>query len=235
MTKPTLKPTPDQTFELHGDGPYDFSRELVRSREMQAAGDVEGACNARFLAFQRVEELLPEDGEVNLEWNHRNSRAALELIEATAIDHFLIGDFELSAAMLELLMELDPEDHLEGVVLLAFNYIALGEYELFDEVSNDVSDKYPSKELMTMWAAFRRTGRIPEGELMRFRSRYAPWYAEFTSDRHPADEGYLREIASARPGTKTLARELWLQTEVLWSRFPDFIAALRAAGQPGRE
>lgn len=226
-----LQPTPDQTFELHGDGPYDFSRELARSRELQAAGQVAAACDVRFLAFQRLEELLPEDGEVTLEWNHRNSRAALELIEATAIDHFLIGDFELSAAMLELLLELDPEDHLEGTVLLAFDYIALGEYELFDEVANDVSDKYPSKEVMTMWAAFRRTGHIPEGEVARFRSRFAPWYAEFTAADHPADEHYLHEIAGERPGAAARARELWLQTEVLWSRFPDFIDALRAAGQ----
>lgn len=233
MVKPSLKPTPDQTFELHGDGPCDFSRELARSRELQDAGQVAAACDVRFLAFQRLEELLPEEGEVILEWNHRNSRAALELIEATAIDHFLIGDFELSAALLELLLELDPEDHLEGTVLLAFDYIALGEYELFDEVANDVSDKYPSKELMTMWAAFRRTGRIPEGELARFRSRYAPWYAEFTADDHPADAGYLREIAGERPGAAARARELWLQTEVLWNRFPDFIGALRA-GQAQR-
>ena len=40
---------------------------------------------------------------------------ALELIRASAIDHFLINDFEMSAALLELLLELDPEDHLRGV------------------------------------------------------------------------------------------------------------------------
>lgn len=51
---------------------------------------------------------------MNLEWNHA-IRAALELIRASAIDHFLINDFEMSAALLELLLELDPEDHLEGV------------------------------------------------------------------------------------------------------------------------
>ena len=229
MAKPTLEPTPDQTFELRGDGPYDFSRVLALSRERQEAGRVEEACNGRFLACQRIEELLPDDGEVILEWNHRNSRAALELIRASAIDHFLIGDFELSAAMLELLLELDPEDHLEGTVLLAFDYIALGEYELFDEVSNDVSDKYPSKEVMTMWAAFRRTGRIPEGELARFRSRYAPYFAEFTAVEHPADERYLRDIEGERPSAAAQARELWLQTEILWTRFPDFIRALCAA------
>ncbi len=60
--------------------------------------------------------------------------------------------------MLELLLELDPEDHLEAIILLAFNYLAMEEYELFDEVSNDISDKYACKEVLTMWAAFRRSG-----------------------------------------------------------------------------
>ena len=100
MRKAVLEPTPDQTFEVVGEGPYDFSRVLARTRQMQAEGDVEGACNARFQAFQRLAELIPEDEEVNLEWNHRNSRAALELIRASAIDHFLINDFELSAALI---------------------------------------------------------------------------------------------------------------------------------------
>ena len=227
MQKASLNPTPDQTFEVVGEGPYNFVKILSRSREMQAAGDVEGACNERFQAFQRLAELIPEDEEINLEWNHRNSRAALELVLASAIDHFLINDFEMSTAMLELLLELDPEDHLEAIILLAFNYLAMEEYELFDEVSNDISDKYACKEVLTMWAAFRRSGRIPEGDAIRFRTRFAPYFAEFTSDEHPADGQYLEDIESERPSVQAQARELWLRTENLWTLFPDFIAALR--------
>lgn len=76
-----------------------------------------------------MRSLIPEDEEINLEWSHRNSRAALELIFASAIDHFLINNFEMSAALLEMLLELDPEDHLEGSELLAFDYLALDEQE----------------------------------------------------------------------------------------------------------
>ena len=163
MQKAYLEPTPDQTFEVVGEGPCNFVKVLARSREMQAAGDIEGACNERFQAFQRLAELIPEDEEINLEWNHRNSRAALELIFASAIDHFLINDFEMSAALLEMLLELDPEDHLEGSELLAFDYLAMDEQELFDEVINDVSDKHPGREVLLLWSAFRRDGRLPEG------------------------------------------------------------------------
>lgn len=229
MRKASLNPTPDQTYELEGEGPYDFVRVLRHSRDLQIAGDVEGACNERYQAFQRLADLLPEDEEVNLEWGHRNSRAALELIHASAIDHFLINDFELSAALLELLLDLDPEDHLEASQQLAFDYLAMDEQELFDEVINDVSDKNPGREVLLLWAAYRRSGKLPEGELLRFRTRFAPYFAEFTSDAHPADEAYLRDIESERPSHGAQARELWLQTENLWQLWPGFIEALRAA------
>ena len=219
MQKARLEPTADQTFEVIGQGPYDFEEVLSRTRRMQREGDVEGACNARFQAFQRLAELIP----------HRNSRAALELVHASAIDHFLINDFELSAALLEMLLELDPEDHLEGSQLLAFDYLAMGEDELFDEVINDISDKSPARELLLLWSAYRRDGTLPEGELQRFRTHFAPWFAEFTAAEHPADEAYLRDIESERPTPAAQARELWLQTENLWSLWPVFIEALRAA------
>ena len=229
MRKAVLEPTPDQTFEVIGEGPYDFARVLARTRQMQDEGDVEGACNARFQAFQRLAELIPEDEEVNLEWNHRNSRAALELIRASAIDHFLINDFELSAALLEMLLELDPEDHLEGSQLLAFDYLAMGEEELFDEVINDISDKSPAREILLLRSAYRGDGKLPAGELQRFRSHFAPWFEEFTAAEHPADEAYLRDIESEHPTPAAQARELWLQTENLWALWPVFIEALRAA------
>ncbi|MBQ3083039.1 MAG: tetratricopeptide repeat protein [Alistipes sp.] len=222
-----LNPTPDQTFELIGSGPYDFNKVLTDARTLQERGEVEAACNHRYQAFQRLMALLPDDEEVILEWNHRNSRAALELLHASAIDHFLIGDFEMSAALLELLLELDPEDHLEGSTLLAFDYQAMGEQELFDEVINDVSDKQAERVILMLWAGFQREGHLPEGELIRLRDRFAPYYREFRADEHPADEAYLRSIESERPTPEAEARELWLRTESLWARFPDFIEALK--------
>lgn len=227
MQNAYLNPTPDQTFEVIGEGPFNFGKILARTREMQTAGDVEGACNERFQAFQRLAGLIPDDEEVNLEWNHANSRAALELILASAIDHFLINDFEMSAALLEMLLELDPEDHLEASQLLAFDYLAMDEQELFDEVINDVPDKSAGRELLLLWAGYRRDRRLPEGELKRFREHFAPFFAEFTADAHPADEAYLRDIEGERPSAGAQARELWLQTENLWVLWPGFIDALR--------
>ncbi|MEG2366414.1 MAG: tetratricopeptide repeat protein [Alistipes sp.] len=228
MGKATLNPTPDQTFEIVGSEEYDFVKVLAHSRELQTSGDVEGACNERFLAFQRIEELLPEGEELILEWNHRNTQAALELLYASAIDHFLIDDFEMSAALLEMLLDLDPEDHQESIGLLAFDYVAMDEQELFDEVINDISDKYASRTVLMLWSAFRRDGRLPEGEVRRLKSHFGAWYSEFTADEHPADEAYLQDIENERPSLSAQARELWFQTENVWALHPDFIGALRA-------
>lgn len=222
----TLNPTPDQTFEIEGTGPYNFVKVLARAAELQRSGKVEEACNERFQAFQRIAGLLPEDEEINLEWEHANTRAALEVVYASAVDHFLIGDFEMSAALIELLLELDPEDHLEGVELLGFDYLELEDYDSFDEIVNDISDKYASREIMQLWYAFRREGTLPEGEVIRLRSRFRPYYDEFTAAEHPADEKYLRDIESEHPTPAAQARELWLRTENLWTLHPDFIGAL---------
>lgn len=229
MQKATLNPTPDQTFEIIGEGSWNFVKELARSREMQSSSDVEAACNLRYQAFQRLVELLPENEEILLEWSHRNSQAALEVIYASAIDHFLINDFEMSAAQLEMLLELDPEDHLEGSELLAFDYLAMDEQELFDEVINDISDKRASRMVLLLWSAYRRTKQLPEGELRRFKTRFTPFFTEFTATEHPADADYLRDIESEHPTTATQARELWLRTENLWQLFPEFIEALQKA------
>ncbi len=231
MKRGYLSPTPDQTFEIRvGDkGNCNFKRILRESQELQSEGRIEEACNLRFMSVQMLQELLGEDDEVHLEWNDENSRAALELVHRSAIDHFLINDFEISSALLELALELDPEDRLEVSNLLAYDYLAMGEYELFDEVINDISDKYASRTILLLWSGFLRDGALPAGELHSLKSRFTPYYNEFIGEEHPADERYIADIESERASAAAQARELWLQTENLWSAFPQFIEALRGA------
>ena len=224
----SLNPTPNQTFEIVGRGEYDFSTILHHSYQMQEeALDVEAACNERFHAFQRLVEILPDEEEITLEWEHKNSRAALETIYASAVDHFLINDFEMAAGMFEMLLDLDPEDHTGCVTILAFCYVAMEEYDLFDEILNDISDKQPEKHLLVMWADFRRTGEIPEGEFRLLSFKHRLFFEEFRATEHPADEEYMQGLEAEPPTRQALARQLWLQTENLWSLHPDFIAALR--------
>ena len=235
MEKPLLNPTAENTYKIvypanrGKDYPYDFGAALTLSREQERQGEIEAACNTRYSAFQRLLEIFPEDEEVTLEWEDENNQNAMLLISCSAIDHFLIGDFEMCAGMLEMLLEIDPEDHLEATKTLAYAYVALEEYELFDEVINDISDKYPEKEILKLWSEFRKTGTLPSGELIYFRRSFSVFFKEFTSDAHEITPEYLADIESDRPSRETLARELWLQTEHLWTLFPGFIEALKAA------
>ena len=105
--------------------------------------------------------------------------------------------------------------------------MALGEYESFDEIVDDISDKYPEKEILKLWSEFRRTGRLPSGEMIHFRKSFPVFYAEFTSDKHEITPDYLADIESERPSREAQARELWLQTEQLWTQFPGFVEALQ--------
>ncbi len=231
MKELELKPTPQDCYRIDypaGEKGFTFEKAWLRSQEQEAAGDIEAACNTRYEAFQKLADLIPEEGETELEWEDEHNQNAMFILNSSAIDHFLIGDFEMCAAMLEMLLELDPEDHLEATKLLAYSYVALGEYELFDEVINDISDKYADKEVLKLWAEFRRNGHLPEGELFHFRRNFAVYYREFIADEHPVSEEYLKDVESPRPTREALARELWLKTEHLWTLFPGFIEALKA-------
>ncbi len=231
MAKGYLNPTKDQTFEVvaAGNPSYNFSNILLRSQELQREGQISEACNMRFRAIQDLQDLLPEGEEVALEWGDNNTQAAIELVNLSAVDHFLIGDYEMAAALLELSLELDGEDHLESSNLLAYCYLASEEYELFDEVINDISDKNASRVVLLLWSSQLREGKLPEGEVRNFKNRFAPYYAEFVAEEHVADEEFLSDINSARPSLAAQARELWLKTESLWEQHPDFIEALKRA------
>lgn len=232
MIRPQLRPTANQSFEIVADPKdrdWDFTDVLARSRREEQQGNIEEACNIRYHAVQRLEELLPDVGEVILEWEDDNSQAALEVIYCSAIDHFLISDWEMSAAMLEMLLDLDPEDHLEATIRLAYTYLAMEEYDCYDDIANDISDKSVDKQILTLWSEYRRTGALPAGEVRNFRKRFGAYFDEFTAAEHPADERFLTDIAGERPSVATLARELWLQTEHLWAQFGGFVEALRKA------
>ena len=228
MTGIRLTPTSENTFRIsYTSSEFNLGKVLEASKEFELDGEIEIACNMRFEAFQRLMESIPDDEEITLEWDSVENQNALLLVNYSAIDHFLVGDFEMSAAMLELILELDPEDHLEATKRLAYAYIALEEYELYDEIINDISDKYVEKELLNIWSEYRRTGKILEGEMIRFKKSFHVYYEEFKLDEHPISNEYLNDIESERPSRESLARELWLQTEHLWILHPDFITELK--------
>lgn len=225
--EPRFNPTPDQTFELEGGAKYNFIRAKERIDELDRSGRYAEACEARYQGFQLLADALPEDEAMPLRWEHANSRSAIMILHGSAIDHFRIGDLEMAMAQLELLLDCDPEDHLEAVNLLALCYAAVEEWELYDEVELDLTDKAAESVIARLWASWRRDGAVEKGALSLLRSRFKPYFAEFTAEEHPDDDNFRRDIMSERPSQEAQAREWWLLTEPLWAEFPEFIESLK--------
>lgn len=222
-----FNPTPDQTFELEGGAKYNFIRAKERIDELDRAGRYAEACEARYQGFQLLADALPEDEPMPLRWEHANSRAAIMILHGSAIDHFRIGDLEMAMAQLELLLDCDPEDHLEAINLLALCYATVEEWELYDEVELDLTDKSAESVIARLWASWRRDGAVDKGALSLLRSKFKPYFAEFTAVEHPDDDAFRQDIMSERPSQGAQAREWWLLTEPLWTEFPEFVKALK--------
>ena len=222
-----FNPTEDQTFELEGRGRYNFVRHKERVDKLVAEGRYAEACEARYEAFQVVMEALPEDEAMPLSWEHANSRAAVSIIYGSAVDHFRIGDVEMAMAQLEMLLECDPEDHFESINLLALCYVAMQEWEAFDDIVIDLTEKSADAVVARLWASYRREGSVDKALLALLKSRFKAFYGELTATEHPDDEAFRRDISSERPSQGAEAREWWLLTEPLWSEFPEFIEALK--------
>lgn len=226
--EPRFNPTPDQTFELEGSGKYNFVERAAAIERLVGEGRYVEACEARYDAFVDLAALLPDEEALPLRWEHANSRAALGIIYGSAVDHFRIGDLEMSMAQLELLSECDGEDHFESVSLLAMCYIACEEWDAYDDLTLDLSDKSGEAVVARLWAAFRRSGSVEEPLLGLLRSRHRAYYDELRAEEHPDDSAFRRDISSDRPSPRAEAREWWLMTEPLWAEFADFIEAMRS-------
>lgn len=225
--KPIFNPTSEQSFELEGQGIYNFVKHKEAIDKLVAEGRYNDACERRYEAFQLLAEALPEDEAMPLSWEHNNSRAAIAILYGSAVDHFRIGDLEMSMAQLELLLECDPEDHFEGVNLLALCYIATKEWEAFEELTMDLTDKSAESVVARLWASFERTGELDRELLKLLRTRHKYFYEELISEEHPDDESFRCDISSERPSQSAEAREWWLLTEPLWSEFPEFIDKMK--------
>ena len=224
--KPIFTPTPDQTFELEGRGDYNFAKHKEHIDALIAEGRYAEACEARYQAFQLLAEALPEDEAMPLRWEHTNSRAAILILHGSAMDHVRIGDLEMAMAQLEMLLDVDPEDHLEGINLLALCYIAMEEWEAYEDIEIDLTEKSAEAVVARMWASYMRNKAVDKQLVSLLKSRHQPFYAELTAAEHPDDEAFRKDISSERPSQRAEAREWWLMTEPLWAEFPEFIEAL---------
>ena len=222
-----FNPTADQMFELEGRGRYNFVRHNEAIEALVKEGRYDEACEARYEAFQLLVDALPEDEAMPLRWEHANSRAAVSVLYGSAVDHFRIGDLVMAMAQLELLLDCDPEDHFEAVDLLALCYVAMEEWELFEDLSIDLTDKSAEAVVARLWASYRSEGEVDKSLLSLLKSRHKAYYEELCLEEHPDDEAFRRDIESERPSQRAEAREWWLLTEPLWREFSEFLTAIK--------
>jgi hypothetical protein len=222
MGKITLKPTENQNFILLGG---DFAKWLDLAHKQESDGDFEAACNTRYKAFQQIVDVLPEDEVAELDFSHPNTRAAIEIVYGSAVDNFLAGDVELSAAQLELLLDCDSEDHIEATPQLALCYIALEEWDCLEDILPDLGDKSAFKPMVEALAEYAREGVISDEVLSALR-RHRHLCDELRQTEHPADEAYLKDISSERPTQQALAREIYLRCEPLILKHDGFLAKI---------
>jgi hypothetical protein len=222
MGKITLKPTENQNFILLGG---DFAKWLDLAHKQETEGDFEAACNTRYKAFQQIVDVLPEDEVAELDFSHPNTRAAIEIVYGSAVDNFLAGDVELSAAQLELLLDCDSEDHIEATPQLALCYIALEEWDCLEDILPDLGDKSAFKPMVEALAEYAREGVISDEVLSALR-RHRHLCDELRQTEHPADEAYLKDISSERPTQQALAREIYLRCEPLILKHEGFLAKI---------
>lgn len=179
--------------------------------------------------FEMVQQFLDsiEDEDLPLDWEHSNTRAAIETIYASAIDSLSIGEVEIAAALWENLMSMDQEDHMSVSVPLAFCYVVLEDFDCFESVMFDISTKRPEYHLLTLWQEYFRSKGLDIDALRELRTRHKAWFAEFIADSHPVDDAYLADSRKDKPTPTTEARELWFVLEPLMETYPEFIEMLR--------
>ena len=221
-----LQPTANQLFRLVSNGARgNLAARLEQSYKAEQSGDYESACAMRYEAFEDIYGLLPEDDVVELDRNHPNTLAAMEIMLASAVDNYLAGEGEMAAAQAELLLDCDSEDPLEATPILALCYAMIGEWECLEDIDGDLGDKSAIAPLLRALRQSVVGGEI-ESKTIAELARFKEFVAELKSQTHDTDESYLRDISSERPSRAALARELYLRCEPALALYPDFLPRL---------
>lgn len=216
--------------EIVAENPAHFAAREALADRLVAQNRIEEACQVRLDGCMLVCELMDatDDEFVTLDWEDSYTAQALTMVYDSAEDHFMIGDFEMAAAMLELLQDRDPEDHLNASALLIYCYIALQEWELFDDTAELLAADDLAARLARYWADFMRH---PDGrEQLRDRMKRddPALFGEWSGREHEISPRYQEDIASRRPSPAAQARRLWLHTEPLRRELPEFVQFLEA-------
>ena len=174
---------PGQAGQIRLGGDY-FTRQLRRSREIERKNAYAEACELRIEAVEVLLDVLGDEGPA-LDWDDENSRAALELLYMSGVDHLGINEIPTAVALWEALSERDEEDHFATSIPLAFCYVVLEDFDCLESVLFDISPKRPEYHLLMLWQEHFRSGGIDIDSLRELRTRHKTWFAEIWPTRTP--------------------------------------------------
>ncbi len=153
---PPISPLPRQVThgileQIFDKEPHNFPVAMALADSYMELEQVEDACQTRLdcatLIFDLIES-LPDNENIEIDMNTPDNLAVIMTIYLSAIDHYSIGDYEMAAAMLEMILEMDVEDHLGANNYLAFAYAALGENDGVEEQCKIMMPTPQTKELL---------------------------------------------------------------------------------------
>lgn len=222
MQRIKITPSASGEYQIAAPDFVGFKQSLLKINDWTQAAE------KRFEMVQQLMDSMGDD-DMPLDWEHSNTRAAIETIYASAIDSLSVGEIEIAAALWENLMGLDQEDHMNVSVPLAFCYVVLEDFDCLESVMFDISPKRAEYHLLMLWSEYFRTKGIAIDSLRELRTRHKAWYAEILADTHPIDDAYLADSRKEKPSPTTEARELWFVLEPLFESHPEFIETLRKA------
>lgn len=154
--EPSISSLPKQATheilrKILNEEPHNFPVALALADSYMELDKVEKACQTRLdcatLVFELVEN-LPDNENIEIDMNSQDNFAVILTIYLSAIDHYSIGDYEMAAAMLEIILEMDVEDHLGANNYLAFTYAALGENDAVEDQLKIMMPTPQTKELL---------------------------------------------------------------------------------------
>lgn len=224
-----IAPSQNGTCRIEADSRNsDPKRVLDHSYELERQQKFDEACQARFDVAQPLADVLMQEENLEFDFTDGTTYAAAELLYDSAIDLLVAGEYEISAAMLELLLDHDSEDRFGCTVSAALCYIALGDEACFDEAILDVDVKGVDYPLLQIIENYRTVRTIP-GEDLESLSRHREIVDELLAVDHPTDDKYISDINSEHPSRKAEARAVYLKYEPVIMMFDGLMDALREA------
>jgi|GEM_PF-6388170 len=205
--------------------PYNLPAVMALADQLFEAGNIEEACRIRFDGCQTAVKAVPDDEDpIPVDWDEGEpNQAFVSIFGAAGLDFYYNGDFEMAAALFETTLDLDPEDHFEATVPLAYSYTMLDEWELLDEVLFDIPEDSMDRRLINALALYKKGEKFdPERALGR------ELLAELRMENHPEPEGKIfRTDKPQRLSKEEQARILWFRTQHIITASEGFTDSLR--------